>query len=239
MTKMLPSLASDLEPGGREHHLRNYGARRGRYGGRDVPASRIVRVKMRAIEAAFDVEPEGWWRLVVTGSGPLEVVATMKQGEARRFVPVERPATCGTGPVTPPEPEPPEPPAPEPPPVPTEECPSSSVFGATGNTIVFDSSDGGDYSFRFLEGGQLINPGDTVSSPYTYRKTGPDTATFAFTYNGDGSGTQCDYSLTCAFVLPKRPGSQNIMGTFEADCARSHSGTWRLWMRGELPQAAR
>ena len=67
---------------------------------RELPASRIVRVKMRDVEAAFDVEPEGWWRLVVTGSGPLEVVATMRQGAERRFVPVRTPATCGTGPVT-------------------------------------------------------------------------------------------------------------------------------------------
>ena len=67
---------------------------------RELPASRIVRVKMRDVEAAFDVEPEGWWRLVVTGSGPLEVVATMRQGAERRFVPVRTPATCTSGPVT-------------------------------------------------------------------------------------------------------------------------------------------
>ena len=67
---------------------------------RELPASRIVRVKMRDVEAAFDVEPEGWWRLVVTGSGPLEVVATMRQGAERRFVPVRTPATCPGGPVT-------------------------------------------------------------------------------------------------------------------------------------------
>ena len=67
---------------------------------RELPASRIVRVKMRDVEAAFDVEPEGWWRLVVTGSGPVEVVATMRQGAERRFVPVRTPATCTSGPVT-------------------------------------------------------------------------------------------------------------------------------------------
>ena len=67
---------------------------------RELPASRIVRVKMRDVEAAFDVEPEGWWRLVVTGSGPLEVVATMRQGAERRFIPVRTPATCTSGPVT-------------------------------------------------------------------------------------------------------------------------------------------
>ena len=68
---------------------------------RVLPAYRSVRVKMRDIEAAFDVtEPEGWWRLVVTGSGPLEVIATMRQGDERRFVPVRTPATCGTGAVT-------------------------------------------------------------------------------------------------------------------------------------------
>ena len=67
---------------------------------RELPASQSVKVKMRAIEAAFDVEPEGWWTLTVAGSGPLYASATMKQGEARRPVPVERPATCGTGPVT-------------------------------------------------------------------------------------------------------------------------------------------
>ena len=68
---------------------------------RELPAYRGVRVNMRDIETAFDVtDPEGWWRLVVTGSGPLEVVATMRQGDERRFVPVRTPATCGTGPVT-------------------------------------------------------------------------------------------------------------------------------------------
>ena len=46
-------------------------------------------MKMRDIEGKFDVpEPEGWWTLTVTGSGPLYVVATMLQGDARRFVPV-------------------------------------------------------------------------------------------------------------------------------------------------------
>ena len=67
---------------------------------RELPAYRNVKVKMRDVESAFDVEPEGWWTLTVTGSGPLYTSATMKQGDARRFVPVERPATCGTGPVT-------------------------------------------------------------------------------------------------------------------------------------------
>ena len=63
---------------------------------RELPAYRGVRVNMRDIEAAFDVsKPSGWWRLVVTGSGPLEVVATMRQGDERRFVPVRVPATCG------------------------------------------------------------------------------------------------------------------------------------------------
>ena len=64
---------------------------------RELPAYRSVRVMMRDIEAAFDVsEPEGWWTLTVTGSGPLYVAATMRQGDARRFVPVERPAVCGS-----------------------------------------------------------------------------------------------------------------------------------------------
>ena len=68
---------------------------------RELPAYRGVRVNMRDVEAAFDVsKPAGWWRLVVTGSGPLEVVATMRQGDERRFVPVRTPATCGTGAVT-------------------------------------------------------------------------------------------------------------------------------------------
>ena len=68
---------------------------------RELPASQSVKVTMRAIEAAFDVtDPEGWWTLTVIGTGPLYASATMKQGEARRPVPVERPATCGTGPVT-------------------------------------------------------------------------------------------------------------------------------------------
>ena len=64
---------------------------------RELPAYRSVKVKMRDIEAAFDVaEPDGWWTLTVTGSGPLYVAATMRQGDARRFVPVERPAACGS-----------------------------------------------------------------------------------------------------------------------------------------------
>ena len=76
------------------------GAKGGTYR-RELPAYRSVKVKMRDIQAAFDVtDPEGWWTLTVAGSGPLYVRATMKQGDARRFVPVERPATCGTGPVT-------------------------------------------------------------------------------------------------------------------------------------------
>ena len=64
---------------------------------RELPANRSVRVNMRDVEPAFGVEPEGWWRLVVTGSGPLEVVATMRQGAERRFVPVRTPATCARG----------------------------------------------------------------------------------------------------------------------------------------------
>ena len=75
------------------------GTKGGTYRG-ELPAHRSVKVVMRDVEAAFDVEPEGWWTLTVTGSGPLYTSATMKQGDARRFVPVERPATCGTGPVT-------------------------------------------------------------------------------------------------------------------------------------------
>ena len=68
---------------------------------RELPANRSVRVNMRDVEAAFDVsKPAGWWRMVVTGSGPLEVVATMRQGAERRFVPVRTPATCTSGPVT-------------------------------------------------------------------------------------------------------------------------------------------
>ena len=68
---------------------------------RELPANRSVRVNMRDVEAAFDVsKPAGWWRMVVTGSGPLEVVATMRQGAERRFVPVRTPATCPGGPVT-------------------------------------------------------------------------------------------------------------------------------------------
>ena len=76
------------------------GAKGGTYR-RELPAYRAVKVDMRDVEAAFDVsKPAGWWTLTVTGSGPLYVAATMRQGDARRFVPVERPAVCGTGPVT-------------------------------------------------------------------------------------------------------------------------------------------
>jgi len=76
------------------------GAKGGTYR-RELPAYRSVKVKMRDIQAAFDVtDPEGWWWLRVAGSGPIDVAATMKQGDARRFVPVKVPATCGTGPVT-------------------------------------------------------------------------------------------------------------------------------------------
>ena len=65
---------------------------------RELPAKRSVKVRMRDVEAAFDADdPEWWWRLVVTGSGPLEVMATMRQGDARRFVPVTVPATCPSG----------------------------------------------------------------------------------------------------------------------------------------------
>ena len=68
---------------------------------RELPAYRAVKVDMRDVEAAFDVsKPAGWWTLTVTGSGPLYLTATMRQGDARRFVPVERPTACGTGPVT-------------------------------------------------------------------------------------------------------------------------------------------
>ena len=68
---------------------------------RELPAYRSVRVKMRDIEAAFDAtKPEGWWRLVVTGSGTLEVTASIRQGDERRFVPVTVPATCPAGAVT-------------------------------------------------------------------------------------------------------------------------------------------
>ena len=68
---------------------------------RELPAYRSVRVKMRDIEAAFDVsKPEGWWTLTVTGTGPLYVAPTMRQGDERRFVHVERPAACPSGPVT-------------------------------------------------------------------------------------------------------------------------------------------
>ena len=76
------------------------GAKGGTYR-RELPAYRSVKVKMRDIQAAFDVtDPEGWWWLRVAGSGPIGVAATMKQGDARRFVPIKVPATCGTGPVT-------------------------------------------------------------------------------------------------------------------------------------------
>ena len=62
---------------------------------------RSVKVLMRDVEAAFDVsETEGWWTLTVTGSGPLYASATMKQGDARRFVPMVRPEACGEGAVT-------------------------------------------------------------------------------------------------------------------------------------------
>ena len=65
---------------------------------RELPAYRSVRVNMRDIEAAFDVtDPEGWWTLTVAGTGPLYAVATMRQGAATRFIPVERPATSPTG----------------------------------------------------------------------------------------------------------------------------------------------
>ena len=65
---------------------------------RELPAYRSVKVLMRDIEAAFDVsEPEGWWTLTVTGSGTQYTSATMKQGDARRFVPVKVPATCPSG----------------------------------------------------------------------------------------------------------------------------------------------
>ena len=68
---------------------------------RELPAYRSVRVKMRDIEAAFDVsKPEGWWTLTVTGTGPLYVAPTMRQSDERRFVHVERPAACPSGPVT-------------------------------------------------------------------------------------------------------------------------------------------
>ena len=62
---------------------------------RELPAYRSVKVKMRDVEAAFDAtEPEGWWTLTVTGSGPLYLTATMRQSDERRFVPVERPEIC-------------------------------------------------------------------------------------------------------------------------------------------------
>ena len=44
--------------------------------------------------------PEGWWWLRVAGSGPADVVATMRQGDERRFVPVKVPATYPGGAVT-------------------------------------------------------------------------------------------------------------------------------------------
>ena len=56
---------------------------------------------MRDLEAAFDVaKPAGWWTLTVTGSGTLYVAATMRQGDERRYVHVERPAACPGGPMT-------------------------------------------------------------------------------------------------------------------------------------------
>ena len=65
---------------------------------RELPAYRSVRVGMRSLEAAFNVsKPAGWWTLTVAGTGPLYAAATMRQGDATRFVPVERPATCTTG----------------------------------------------------------------------------------------------------------------------------------------------
>ena len=68
---------------------------------RELPAYRSVKVLMRDIEAAFGVSaPEGWWTLTVTGSGTQYTSATMKQGDARRFVPVKVPATCPSGAVT-------------------------------------------------------------------------------------------------------------------------------------------
>ena len=77
------------------------GTKGGTYRG-ELPAHRSVKVVMRDVEAAFDVEAEGWWTLTVTvtGSGPLYASATMLNHGERRFVPVERPATCGTEPVT-------------------------------------------------------------------------------------------------------------------------------------------
>ena len=62
---------------------------------RELTGHRSVRVVMRDIEAAFDAtDPEGWWRLIVTGSESLEVTATMRQGDMRRFVPVVQPEIC-------------------------------------------------------------------------------------------------------------------------------------------------
>ena len=79
---------------------RNEAGTKGETYRRELPAHRSVKVVMRDVEAAFDVEPEGWWTLTVTGSGPLYASATMLNHGERRFVPVERPATCGTEPVT-------------------------------------------------------------------------------------------------------------------------------------------
>ena len=62
---------------------------------RELPGYRSAKVKMRDIEAAFDAtKPEGWWRLVVTGSGMLEAIAMMKYGESRIVLPVLRPEIC-------------------------------------------------------------------------------------------------------------------------------------------------
>ena len=61
---------------------------------RELPAYKSIQVNMRDVEAAFDVEPEGWWMLTVTGSGPLYASATMLNHGERRFVPVRTPATC-------------------------------------------------------------------------------------------------------------------------------------------------
>ena len=67
------------------------GAKGGTYR-RELPAYRGVRMNMRDVEAAFDMtDPEGWWTLTVTGSGPLEVVATMRQGDVRTPIPVVHP----------------------------------------------------------------------------------------------------------------------------------------------------
>ena len=78
----------------------NAGTKFGTYR-RELPAYRSVRVTMRDIEAAFDAtKPVGWWTLTLTGSGTLYVVATMRQGDERRILPVRTPAVCSTGPVT-------------------------------------------------------------------------------------------------------------------------------------------